>query len=82
MNKAEVFDLSAYDNTMFFCMNCANLMTAFFNTAGISKIRCPKCGCDIVVKKTRRKYNFELFEPKHTPCYSSTGINKGNKKIC
>ena len=68
-DKAEIFDIETYDNTMFFCMNCANLMTVFFNADGIGKAHCPVCNCRIVVKRCRRKYTFELFEPKHNKMY-------------
>ena len=79
MNKAEIFDLNAYDNTMFFCMNCANVMTVYFNTDGISKVHCPICNCDMTIRKYRRKYQFELFEPKQETVHFQSEQKK--KKI-
>ena len=79
MNKAEIFDLNAYDNTMFFCMNCANVMTVYFNTDGISKVHCPVCNCDMTIRKYRRKYKFELFEPKQETVHYQMEIS--SKKI-
>ena len=58
------YDNSSYSSTVFFCMNCANLLNVFFNEAGVGKSHCPKCNCDIVLKRYRRKYCFELYEPK------------------
>ena len=78
-NKADIVDLSNYDNIIFFCMNCANLMTAFFNADKECKIHCPKCNRDILIRKTRRKYHFDLFEPKQNSYYYLSDINNTEK---
>ncbi len=79
MENADIFDLNTYDNTLFFCNNCANILTVYFNTDGVGRARCPKCGCDTVVKRFRRRFRFDLYEPKSYIRYESKA--KGKEKI-
>ena len=74
--QAEVYDISKYENVMFFCMNCANIMTAYLNTDGTGKVHCPICDCDISVQRFRRKYRFELFDPGHPKMYLPPEIER------
>ena len=64
MKDRAIFDLETFDNTMMFCNNCANILTVFFNVDGVSKVHCPKCGCDMRVTRFRRNLRTELYPPK------------------
>ena len=63
-NNENVYGLLDYENSYFFCLNCANLLHTFLNEKGEGKALCQKCGCTSQIKKYRRKLQVTIYQPK------------------
>lgn len=48
-----------------YCPNCGNLDSSCTDTKGKAKVRCRRCGADMVLKvKGRRHTSIEVYAPK------------------